>query len=416
MPVTKLTTKQAVDALNPKPGKAQTLYWCSELRGFGVRVGARDKTFIVQRRVNGKDRRITLGRYGEGGITLQKARQDAEQLNGEMTGGTDPVLRKRDQTAGGMTLRQAWELHQQAMKKKNGSPATKEDYQTKIDCHMSDWLDRPLVEITREVCNKRHEKIGENNGTYMANGVMRVLRAIWRRARRQHPELPEPPTVNVDFYPEQGRTAVIKDWLAWWNGVQQIANPVRRDFYIWLAFSGCRSGETMIMEPKNVDLKKGVVKYPITKTKAFEMPLSDFQIELLQNRIEQNIEEFGTDSPWVFPSAMSESGHLEEEKLIASEPKLFTQHWSPHTLRHSWITNADQKVKISDAHQRALTNHKPRRSKNGDAHAGYIHPDLDDLRESQQRMTDFLLEQIKPKPGSGKKRTGNVVEFKRATA
>jgi hypothetical protein len=411
----KLTTKQAIDNL-PHPDTGQVLYWCTDLRGFGVRVGARDKVFIVQRRVNGKPRRVTIGRVGK--ISLQKARQDAEQLIGEIAGGTDPVARKRDETAGGLTLRQAWELHQGAMKKKNGSPATKADYQTKIDCHMSDWLDRPLIEITRDVCNKRHEKIGENNGTYMANGVMRVLRAIWRRARRQHPELSEPPTVNVDFYPEHGRTAVITDWVAWWNGVQQIASPVRRDFYVWLAFSGCRAGETMSMEVKNIDLKKGVVKYPVTKTKAFEMPLSDFQIELLQKRIAQNIEEFGADCPWVFPSVTAESGHLEEEKLIASEPKLFTQHWSPHTLRHSWITNADQKVKISDSHQRALTNHKPRRTKNGDAHAGYIHPDLDDLRESQQRMTDFLLAQIKPKPGKGKTRGGtdNVVEFKRAHA
>jgi integrase len=146
------------------------------------------------------------------------------------------------------------------------------------------------------------------------------------------------------------------------------------------------------------------VKYPITKTKAFEMPLSRFQIDLLRNRIAENAEEFGADCPWVFPSVTSESGHLEEEKLIASEPKLFAQHWSPHTLRHSFITVAEEKVKISDAHQRALTNHKPRRSKNGDAHAGYIHPDLDDLRASQQRMTDYLLTQVKLTPSKGKKR------------
>ena len=43
-----------------------------------------------------------IGRVGE--ITLQKARQDAEQLIGEMAGGTDPVAHKRDQTAGGLTL------------------------------------------------------------------------------------------------------------------------------------------------------------------------------------------------------------------------------------------------------------------------------------------------------------------------
>jgi integrase len=401
MPMAKLTTKRAVDDL-PRPEEGQVLYWCTEMRGFGVRVGARDKTFIVQRHVDGKDRRITLGRYGE--ISLQKARQDAEQLNGEMTSGSDPVARKRDQTAGGLTLRQAWELHQQAMKAKNGSPATKADYEFKLNCHMSDWLDRPLVMITRQIARQRHTKIGENNGPYMANGVMRVLRAIWRRARREHPELPESPTANIDFYPEQGRTTVITDWPAWWGGIQQIVSPVRRDFYIWLAFSGCRAGETMSMAVENIDLKKGVVRYPITKTKAFEMPLSDFQVQLLERRIDQNAEEFGADCPWVFPSVTSESGHLEEEKLIASEPKLFTQHWSPHTLRHSYITVAEEKVKISDAHQRALTNHKSRRSNNGDAHAGYIHPDLDDLRVSQQRMTDYLLTQVEPAPRKRKKR------------
>jgi hypothetical protein len=411
----KLTTKQAIDEL-PHPDAGQVLYWCTDLRGFGLRVGARDKVFVVQRRVNGFPKRVTIGRVGE--ISLHKARQDAGLLIGEMTSGTDPVARKRDHTAGGMTLLQAWELYQQAMKKLGRSQATLADYQSKIDCHMSDWLDRPLVEITRDVCNKRHTKIGEVNGTYMANGTMRVLRAIWRRTRRQHPELPEPPTMNVDFYPEQGRTAIITNWPAWWEGIQQIASPVRRDFYIWLAFSGCRAGETMSMAVKDIDLEKGIVRYPITKATAFEMPLSKYMVELLRNRIADNAEEFGADCPWVFPSITAKSGHLEEEKLTATEPKLFKQHWSPHTLRHSWITNADQKVKISDTHQRALTNHKPKRAKNGDAHAGYIHPDLDDLRESQQLMTDYLLAQIKPKPGRGKKRVGgdNVVAFEKRSA
>jgi integrase len=127
-----------------------------------------------------------------------------------------------------------------------------------------------------------------------------------------------------------------------------------------------------------------------------------------------NAEQFGPKCPWVFPSVTAKSGHLEEEKLTAAEPKLFTQHWSPHTLRHSWITLADQKVKISDSHQRLLTNHKLKRVKN-DAHSGYIHPDLEDLRKSQQRMTDHLLALIKPRPGKGKKRS-NVVPFKREVA
>ena len=360
MPRLALTTNGAVNKI-PLSAKGQVTYYCTELTGFCVRAGTQTKTFYLWKRVHGSKQPafIRLGRVGQ--ITLQKARQDAQQLIGEMVGGTNPVVRKRDQTAGGMTLREAWQLTKSEMKKKNRSQATFDDYEFKINCHMSDWLDQPLADITREICRKRHTKIGEENGTYMANGVMRVLRLIWRRVRRQHPELPEPPTMNVDFFEEHGRTTVITDWPAWWQGIQQIANPVRRDFYIWLAFSGCRAGETMEMEVKNVDLESGLARYPITKTKAFEIPLSNYMIVLLRNRIAENAEDFGANCRWVFPSATAESGHLQEEKLTAAEPKLFKQHWSPHTLRHSWITIADQKVKISDAHQRVLTNHKPKR-------------------------------------------------------
>ena len=35
MPQAKLTTKAAVDEL-PNPKKGQPIYWCTELRGFGV--------------------------------------------------------------------------------------------------------------------------------------------------------------------------------------------------------------------------------------------------------------------------------------------------------------------------------------------------------------------------------------------
>jgi integrase len=410
MPKVTLLTKGAVDDI-PFSAKGQTIHYCTELRGFGVLAGARNKTFIIERRVNGKTRRVTIGRVGE--ISLQKARQDAEQLIGEMVGGTDPVARKRDQTGDGITLRQAWVLHQHAMKKKNGSKTTLDDYQTKLDCHMAEWLDRQLIDITRPMVTALHIKIGDTNGNpYMANGCMRVLRAIWNRARKPHPDLPESPTRAVDFYEEKGRTAVITDWPAWWEGVHKITSPVRRDFYIWLALSGCRAGETMSMEVEHFDPKKALFLYPITKTESFELPLSKFMVTLIQKRIEGNAAEFGTDCRWIFPSPTSASGHLEEEKLTAAEPKFFKQHWSPHTLRHSWITNADQKVKISDSHQRLLTNHALKRAKTGDAHSGYIHPDLDDLRKSQQRMTDFILAKIDPKPTKGKKRSGNnVVPF-----
>jgi integrase len=404
VPQAKLTTKLAVDEL-PNPKKGQPIYWCTELRGFGVRTGARDKTFILERRINNISRRITLGKYGA--ISLQKARREAEKLIGEMTNGIDPVIRKREETAGGMTLRQAWALYQKHMDAKDRSEVTRQGYQAKIDCHLSDWLDRPLSSITRQETNERHSAIGKN-AKYSANGTMRILRAIWRRARRQFPELPEPPTMNVDFFGEKRRTAVVTDLAAWWKGVQRIESPVRRDFYIWLIFTGCRSGETSSMRWDQIDLKRGIVRYPITKTEEFDLPLSDFLIALLKNRknCKETITLFGMDCPWVFPSVDAEDGHLAEPKLNRGEKVLFAERWSPHTLRHSWITASKNKFKIPDAHSSMLTNHKIRFSINGDVHEGYNHPDIDDLRRSQQKMTDYLLSKINLTLGKSKKTKG----------
>jgi hypothetical protein len=150
MPKAKLTTKEAVQAI-PHPKQGQPIWWCTELTGFGVRVGARAKTFILERRIKGKVKpvRVTLGRVGR--ISLHKARQDAQQLIGEMVGGVDPVARKRDQTAGGLTFAQAWKLHQATMRKKNRSQVTFDDYQAKIDAHLTDLR----IEIAAAGANQR---------------------------------------------------------------------------------------------------------------------------------------------------------------------------------------------------------------------------------------------------------------------
>lgn len=68
-------TKRAVDSVS-LPAKGYALHWDDELKGFGLRVtSAGVKSFILQKRIHGKDHRITLGRYGE--ITTEQARKDA---------------------------------------------------------------------------------------------------------------------------------------------------------------------------------------------------------------------------------------------------------------------------------------------------------------------------------------------------
>ena len=413
MPTTKLTTKRAVDAL-PYPAKGQLLYWDTDLRGFGVVVGVRNKSFVVQRDVKGRSRRITIGRYGEGGISLHAARKQAEQLAGEMRGGIDPVEEERKVTADGMTLREAWGLYEAHLATKERSPRTRDGYWKSLERYCKDWLDRPLVEITTNLTHSRHIKIGDKHGKYAANGTMRALRAIWRRAKRQHKELPESPTGNVDFYKEKPRDAVVKveDLPSWWMAVKKIENPVRRDFFIWLLFTGCRRGESETLRWEQVDFKARSVHFPVTKTDSFDLPLSDFLVNLLKARrdCESTRAIFGDDNPWVFP-AFGKTGHVTEPKLHEKEAKLFPYPWSPHTLRHSYISISENKISMPSTHSRLLTNHAVPKSR--DAHVGYIHPDLEDLRKSQTMMSKFLLGKIKPKAKKEKPRD-NVVYLKKS--
>ncbi|MHB8414962.1 MAG: Arm DNA-binding domain-containing protein [Acidiferrobacteraceae bacterium] len=86
-------THALIAALTP-PAKGQAFLWDSELLGFGVRITrAGVKSFVLQKRIHGKDRRMTLGRCGV--MTVRQARRDALVKFRLIASGGDPVTRTR---------------------------------------------------------------------------------------------------------------------------------------------------------------------------------------------------------------------------------------------------------------------------------------------------------------------------------
>ena len=86
------------------PLKGQQFLWDSEVRGFGVRLTPTGRTYIIQGRVDGVTRRISLGRHGI--ITLQEARKKAQKKLSGMLEGIDPVIEKKRAEAYSLTLRE----------------------------------------------------------------------------------------------------------------------------------------------------------------------------------------------------------------------------------------------------------------------------------------------------------------------
>ena len=86
MASTRRLTKNAVDRL--KPGETA---WDSDVRGFCVRKQRRDAVYALKYRAGGKQRLYTIGLHGSP-WTVEKARNEAARLWGEIAKGTDPTL------------------------------------------------------------------------------------------------------------------------------------------------------------------------------------------------------------------------------------------------------------------------------------------------------------------------------------
>ena len=96
-------TKRALESLPlPQEGKRET-YLDTECPALAVRITSSGaKSFILQRRVNGKPTFITLGRFPE--MTIEQARKSAAGAHVKINDGTSPNAVKRAERARAATL------------------------------------------------------------------------------------------------------------------------------------------------------------------------------------------------------------------------------------------------------------------------------------------------------------------------
>src|SRR5687768_3836023 len=81
-------TKRSIDAV-PHPMISQVFVRDSELRGFALRVTSGSKSFVLEKQIHGRVRRMTLGQYGP--LTVEQARKMALEKLAAIAGGLDPA-------------------------------------------------------------------------------------------------------------------------------------------------------------------------------------------------------------------------------------------------------------------------------------------------------------------------------------
>jgi len=173
-------TKIAVDKLPFAEKGKQLDFYDAELPAFGVRVSNTSKVYFVRKRIKGKMTRVTLGRHGV--ITADDARNNAKDALTDLRKGIDINKEKSKSRERGITLQRVFDDYQTA--RPDMRPWTIAVDKGLLNCHLSDWLKKPISEITDDMIKRRHLKIAKESGANTGNNAMRLFRRLHRFAGR----------------------------------------------------------------------------------------------------------------------------------------------------------------------------------------------------------------------------------------
>lgn len=391
-------TKSFVDKTlppTPKPGQVstQSFYRDDSIPGFALRITSNGaKSFIVEKRINGRVKRITLGRYGN--LTVEQARTQAMNILGQVATGRDPLSEKREKNARSITLIEVFRDY--LATRKDLSESTIHDYTRHIDTSFADWQKKPIAEISKDMVEKRHRELGKKSHA-RADGSMRVLKAFINHAKNKFEDANGNPIILVNpverlsqiraWYKVERRKTLIKphQLSAWYQATLQLNYETTRDYLHFLLFTGLRRSEAAKLQWHQIDFED--LTFTIEETKngeAHTLPLSDFLEALLRRRYESR------QGYYVFPSD-SKTGYIQDpRKSLLRVSELSGVEFTLHDLRRTFLTIAES-IDIPAYALKRLVNHKDLR----DVTAGYIISNVERLREPMQKITNYILENCK---------------------
>lgn len=386
-------THKTIDDL-PTPDKSKVDYYDDKTPGFWLRVSPSGaKEFYAVARLgkgSGKKIKVKIGPFPFHGGLDEARKRAAAALNG-IRDGVDPGQKKAEKEAAAVTLRAVFD---KMLEVRGGKlkPKTVKTYSDLFRTYLADWLDKPLRKIGKKDVEARHKKITDKGTVAAANNTFRTLRLVWNFGNVYFEgALGENPVKHLSGLRLWNRVQPKKREIprhklkAWYEAVEELDNPILRDFLLMLIFTGLRRNEAAKLKWADVDLEARTFTIRETKNhEPLQLPISSWLYEIFLRRLDARENEF------VFPGTGA-SGRLEEPKraVKAVSEKSGTP-FSCHDLRRTFTT-AGVEMLIHPFILDALTNHIGGKK---DMTRDYTVINVERLRGPAQQIADFFASSL----------------------
>jgi integrase len=402
----RLTDKMATKV--PPPASGYEIHWCPATPGFGLRVSSTgDRAYILERRVDGKTTRRTLGKAaGPGAISAEAAREIKIETSSLLQKRQDPLAAKREarktQVRESVTLSAALEEYVEGKVRSDGlglSLRTKADYLELIRSNALGRDGKPLTDgPLAPIAGKSIHKItaGDMRDVYerthrhskrQAVYAMQVLRAVlnWHGVQVQDSPLAKttPGRYRIVLPPTKGKPRPITPERlgAWWRAASSRTGVAGADALRFLLLTGCRPGEVIGNETKgglrvrDVDLVGGRATVEPKRRVQHTILLSRQALQILEAACKGKKP---SDKVFAISTPRTTLGNINKEAGVTGI--------SPQKLRQTFVSVADELLPTST--RKLLVNH----STKDIAEEHYIGKSEAQLRAAWQKVADFIEE------------------------
>lgn len=356
-----LLTEAKIRALRP-PVVGQVEYCDTLVPGLRVRIGVSGaKSFVLRKRVAGKYRTITLGRYSER-LPLAEARKKSRQILSDVEFKADPVAslpKPRVRRVDGYTVR---ELYPNYLRAKAHLRRINEIERVFSRHILPEFGDRAADGIARSEITRFIDKIAERTPV-MARNVLSYFSAFYTWALPRLDRLPGNPCRDAGRPPKpKARERVLSDREigALWHVLNEEGAPFGPAIKL-LLLTGQRRNEVFEADRSEFDFERRLWTIPAARAKngaAHLVPLSPQVLDTISalvhdERSDKLIPARGNSEagPSGFSKAMRRIRDALEERVGDPVP-----HWTLHDLRRTMATGL-QRLGIRLEVTEAVLNH-----------------------------------------------------------